>query len=153
NYGWRAILPVGAIAYVVMLACWPWAQQNPILNPLHALNEFSDFPHNVEMLVDGKIYMSTELPRSYVPLYFGVQLPELLLLLLALAVLSLPWIWRDYDKVHREALVLSLSMGFAPILYAIIMHPPLYDAVRHFLFTVPLMCVFTAIAAHHAFTQ
>ena len=38
-------------------------------------------------------------------------------------------------------------MAFMPILYAVAGHPALYDAVRHFLFCVPLMCILAALAA------
>jgi hypothetical protein len=149
--GWRLILPALLIAYVVMLACWPWAQQSPILNPIHAFNEFRHFPQDVEVQLDGKTYRSTELPWYYVPLYFGVQLPELLLLLLAAGVFFMPLIWRSLEEPKQSALILVLLTGFAPIFYSTVGHPALYDAVRHFLFTVPLMCVFAALAARAAF--
>ncbi len=145
--GWRLILPACSIAYVVMLACWPWAQQSPILNPFHAFNEFRHFPQAVEVQLDGVTYMSTELPWYYVPLYFGVQLPELLLMLLVASVLFLPMIWRNMDASRRAPLLLVLMMGFFPIAYSTVGHPALYDAVRHFIFTVPLMCVLAALTA------
>ncbi len=147
----RLLLPVAVIAYAVMLLCWPWAQQSPILNPLRALSEFSNFPQDVEVLLDGTIYRSTQLPWYYVPLYFGVQLPELLLLLLGSSLLLLPTFWRRMNLPRKETLVLILLMAFAPILYAIIHHPALYDAVRHFLFAVPLFCVLAAMAARQLF--
>ena len=145
--GWQLFLPVGILSYIVMLACWPWAQQSPILNPLAALNEFKNFPHNVEVLLDGTIYMSTKLPWYYVPLYFGVQLPEFMLALLAANVILLPRIWRGLIADQKSALVLILTMALAPMLYAIAAHPSLYDAVRHFLFAVPLLSIPAALAA------
>jgi len=145
--GTRLVLPVLVISYLVMLACWPWAQQNPIMNPYNAFNEFRHFPHDVEVLLDGKIYMSTELPRFYVPLYFAVQLPELLLLLLAASIPFASLILRNLDAPQKQALGLVLLMGFVPILYTVVAHPALYDAVRHFLFAVPIICVIAALSA------
>lgn len=149
---WRLALPAAALSYFVMLACWPWAQQSPLWNPIHALSEFEHFPHDVEVLLNGTTYMSTALPWFYVPLYFAVQLPELLLFLAVMHFLLLPWIWRDLKSAQRPALVLIILMAFAPILYAVFGHPALYDAVRHFLFVVPIVCVLAAIAARRIFS-
>ncbi|MGE3622416.1 MAG: glycosyltransferase family 39 protein [Bdellovibrionales bacterium] len=150
--GWRVLLPVGVIAYAVMLACWPWAQQSPVLNPLHAFNEFRHFPQDVEILLDGTIYMSTALPRYYVPLYFAVQLPEALLFLLAVAGLMFWHLMRDLPNPRRQIFLLSVLMCLMPIIYAMAGHPALYDAVRHFLFAVPLMCAIAGVAGHKATT-
>lgn len=147
----RLVLPVTLIAYVVMLLCWPWAQESPILNPLRALSEFSNFPQDVEVLLDGTIYRSTQLPWYYVPLYFGVQLPEMALVLLLAFFASLPWIWRRVSLSRKETLVLMLLMIFVPVFYAVFRRPALYDAIRHFLFAVPLICVLAGLSARHIF--
>ncbi len=144
---WRVFLPVGLLAYAIMLFCWPWAQQNPVVNPLKALSEFSNFPQDVEVLLEGTTYRSTELPWYYVPLYFGIQLPELLLFLLAAAVVFLPKIWRRLTLPQKQSFGLLLMMAAFPIVYAVTAHPALYDTVRHFTFAVPLLCVLAALAA------
>ncbi|MDX2027548.1 MAG: glycosyltransferase family 39 protein [Alphaproteobacteria bacterium] len=147
----RIILPAAIAAYSVLLLCWPWAQQGPVANPIKALSEFSNFPQDVEVLLNGTIYRSTQLPWSYVPLYFGVQLPELLLLLLLASAPLMPWIVRKLKLPQKQALTLLVLTAFVPILYAIIHRPALYDAVRHFLFAVPLMCILAALAGRHIY--
>ena len=148
---WRVVLPVGALGYAIMLICWPWAQQHPFTNPLGALTEFSNFPHKVDVLLAGTTFLSTQLPWYYVPLYFGIQLPEILLFLLAVFVVVAPKIWRHLKLEQKQGLALILLTTLIPILYAMLRHPPLYDAVRHFLFIVPLMCVLAALAARTGF--
>jgi hypothetical protein len=143
----RVVLPVAVIGYGVMLICWPWAQEHPILNPLRALGEFSNFPQVVEVLLNGKSYLSTELPWYYVPLYFAIQLPELLLFLLATAIVLMPKIWRHFTLPQKQGFALLLLMAGFPPLYAVIRHPALYDTVRHFLFAAPLMCVVAGLSA------
>jgi hypothetical protein len=154
RYGWlllaRFVIPATLIAYVVMLICWPWAQQNPILNPLRALSEFSNFPQDVEVQLDGVTYMSTQLPWYYVPLYFGVQLPEFLLVLIAASIVTLPLLWKSLNFPRRQLLCLMVMMAGFPILYAMLRHPALYDAVRHFLFVVPIACVIAAMTARYS---
>jgi hypothetical protein len=148
QYFIRLVLPVFILTYIVMLICWPWAQQSPIMNPLRAIGEFSNFPQDVEILLDGTTYRSTELPWYYVPLYFGVQLPELILILLAANILLLPRLWRRINPNKRSGFALVYLMAFLPIVYAMLRHPALYDAVRHFLFAVPLFCILAAFSGH-----
>ena len=151
RYILRLGLPVFLLAYVVMLICWPWAQQNPVLNPLRALHEFSNFPQDVEVLLDGTTYRSTELPWYYVPLYFGVQLPEFMLALILAGIVSLPLTLRRLSWPRQQTLIVIVLMPLVPILYAVLRHPALYDAVRHFLFAVPLLSIPAALAARYVF--
>jgi hypothetical protein len=139
------ILPVFILSFGVMLICWPWAQQDPIVNPLRALSEFSNFPQDVEVLLDGTVYRSTQLPWTYVPLYFSVQLPELILFLLALTPFFAFSILKNLLLSRRQILTVIVMMASIPILYAVLRHPALYDAVRHFLFAVPLACIVSAL--------
>lgn len=150
----RIILPVAILSYVMMLVCWPWAQQSPVQNPLRALSEFSNFPQDVEVLLDGTTYRSTQLPWYYVPLYFAVQLPELLLVLVFTTFYTLPFIVRtELDRAQKQTLVVMALMILFPILYAVFHHPALYDTVRHFLFVVPLVCVLAALSGHYIYRQ
>ncbi|MDE1900337.1 MAG: glycosyltransferase family 39 protein [Alphaproteobacteria bacterium] len=149
--GWRIVLPVGVMSYVVMLICWPWAQQDPIMNPLRALHEFSNFPQIVDVLLDGTTYSSVKLPWFYVPLYFSVQLPEILLFLLAVSVLFSPLMWRRMAPAQRQGITALSLMIAVPVSYAVIRRPALYDAVRHFLFVAPLVCIVAAVGADTAF--
>ncbi len=130
------------IAYLAMLLCWPWAHENPITNPIDAFFRFSNFPQAVEVLLDGKIYMSTDLPWTYLPLYFAIQLPELHLALIGLGLLALPWSAVGRDKYALFLIMLTVSF---PVLYAVFRHPALYDAARHFIFILPPLCVVAAI--------
>ncbi len=149
--GWREVLPVGILAYVLMLICWPWAQQSPVLNPLRALSEFSNFPQDVEVLLDGTSYRSTELPWYYVPLYFGIQLPEFLLFLMAACSFFMPKIWRHFTLPQKQSFSLLALMASFPVVYAVVRHPALYDTVRHFLFVIPLVSIVAALAAREVF--
>ena len=148
--GLKLVLPAGLLAYAVMLLCWPWAQQHPIANPLRALSEFSNFPQDVEVLLDGTTYRSTELPWYYVPLYFGIQLPEFLLFLLAVSIPFLPKTWARMASAQKQGFALVCLMMLLPTLYAVIRHPALYDTVRHFLFVVPLASIIAALTARTA---
>jgi len=140
------VAPVTLLAYTIMLICWPWAQESPFTHPFEALLTFSNFPQDVEVLLDGTTYRSTQLPWYYLPLYFLVQLPLLHLFLIASGLLTLSMSWRGINGPgQRSAFVLVLLTAFVPPLFAIIHHSALYDAVRHFIFVLPLLCLIAAL--------
>ena len=82
---WRVFAPVAAIAYPVMLLFWPWAQTDPIENPLRALAIFSHETFPFYTLFAGRFIPATDLPWTYLPTYIAIALPELVLVLLLCA--------------------------------------------------------------------
>lgn len=135
------------IAYAVMLACWPWAQESPILNPFKAITTFSDFPQYVEVLLNGVIYESEKLPWSYLPAYFYVQLPVLQLFLVVASLFLWPKIYTRLPGDRKKAALVLVTLCAAfPVGYALIRRPALYDAVRHFIFVLPVVSILGALA-------
>jgi len=148
------LLPAGVLAYLVMIALWPWAQIDPLFRPLQAIDYFSHFPYDIPLLVDGQLYRSSQPPWYYLPVFFGVKLPEFLVLLTGLALALGTW------RLHHLARTGALgsptiqagllewgTLGFAalfPTGYAILSHSTLYDEMRHFLFVVPIVAVMAA---------
>ncbi len=135
-----------AVAYGVMLLFWPWAQQDPLGNPLKSLefmSKFGDWPGTI--LLGGKYVDAMDLPASYLPHYFAVKLPEtvLLTLMLGLPVAALRLVQHKGLGNRRQITQFGFLL-FAiifPAAYAIAKHSVLYDGLRHFLFVIPLLCV------------
>jgi hypothetical protein len=74
-------LPAAILAYLVMGLVWPWSVLSP-LNPFRAVEYFSNFFEKPwRELFDGQLIPVIDMPRSYVPTLFAVQVPELLLAL------------------------------------------------------------------------
>ncbi len=148
--GFGFLVPALAVAWVVMLAAWPWAQQDPLLHPFKALTTFSNNPWNLDTLFEGRLVNSLHLPADYLPVYFLVRTPELLLLLLAAALVlvgsavarhrGLPG-WRVFSPYF----VLGFAFLF-PFLFFVAFRPVTYDGIRHFLFVVPPMAAIAGIA-------
>lgn len=149
--GWRLFPVTVAVAYPVMLLFWPWAQQSPLINPVHALLYFSHeiFPYGT--LFDGHYIPAADLPWDYLPTYIVLALPELVLLLLAAApaiafvALRRAGAWRD-----RARILGVFMLGFAivfPVAYAIAIKAVLFDGMRHFIFVLPPIAVAAALAA------
>ncbi len=144
---------VGVVAWIVMLAWWPYGQVSPILNPLRALKrnaDFTDFSAN--SLYQGRLIPSDALPRGYLPTWFSITLPEFYALILSIGVIAL-LVRRLIRKptsesvdVHRQSKILFVIFaGGFPVATAIAMHPILYDGDRHFLFVVPPLAVVTGV--------
>jgi hypothetical protein len=148
---WRVLLPVAAIAFAIMLVFWPWAQRDPIHNPLRALAFFSHetFPFNT--LFDGRFVPASNLPWEYLPTYILLALPELVLVLLfasaALALIELVRAGRLFGE-RRVAVLGLFLLGFTivfPVAYAIGIKAVLFDGMRHFIFVLPPIAVAAAL--------
>lgn len=134
---WQVPL-VGAIVWMLMLACWPWAATSPIANPVDALTHFGKLPINFEFPFWGETVRTTDLPWTYVPGYLLAKLP--LLFVAALLVAPLPiFMSRRASEARRDFVPAATVVACAavmPIAVAILTHATLYDGIRHFLFTL-----------------
>ena len=148
----RVVLPAAVIAYVVMLACWPWAQQDPLRNPFNALRLFSHIKWDINILFEGRLVNSLNLPAEFLPVSIAVQMPEIVLVLLLLAIpVSLGAL-----LVRRAAAAGSIRPGYVllftaiafPFVHFVILRPVTYDCARHFLFILPTLAVAAGIVAH-----
>lgn len=148
---WRVLLPVVGVAYPVMLLFWPWAQTDPIENPLHALAFFSHQTFPFYTLFDGQFVPASDLPWTYLPTYIALALPELVLVLLfSVPVAAGVALWRGSFRLSREQALASFVLGIGiifPVAYAIAIKAVLFDGMRHFIFVLPLIAVAAAVAA------
>ena len=148
---WRVLLPVVGAAYPVMLLFWPWAQTDPIENPLRALAFFSHQSFPFYTLFDGQFVPANDLPWTYLPTYIALALPEVVLvLLLCIPVAVVVALWRGNSRFSREQVLESFILGIGivfPVAYAIVIKAVLFDGMRHFIFILPLIAVAAAVAA------
>jgi hypothetical protein len=144
--GLMAALP---LAYAVMLACWPWAIQDP-LNPIAALLEFSSMPSQGTVLWNGHMVSTTDVPWNYLLVLLGAQLPEHLLVGLVLAALAGgARLARRGEAVVADPrvgpLVIVIVAALGPIIGFIVLRPMAYNGMRHFLFVVPFLGILAAL--------
>jgi len=146
-------IPAVILAYIVMGLVWPWSVVSP-LNPFHAVEYFSNvFEKPWRELFEGQLIPVTDMPRSYVPTLFALQLPELMLALgLCGSAGTLVAIARSGDRdtadAGRRAALMSLILAVSlPILVMIATRPFIYNGVRHFVFVLPPFAVLGGLAA------
>src|SRR5262252_3745332 len=142
------LIPGLVLGYLVMGLIWPWSIIGPG-NPFLALTYFSKFFERPwKEMFDGALVSVPDMPWSYLPTLFALQLPEVLLALLFAGLggtlMVLP---RSDVTARRKTILLMLALAATlPILIAIVKRPALYNGIRHFIFVIPPMAVLAGLA-------
>jgi hypothetical protein len=142
------LVPGLALGYLVMGLIWPWSVIE-VGNPFRALTYFSHFFEKPwKEMFDGALVSVPDMPWSYLPTLFALQLPEVLLGLLVAGVGgTLVAVWRRDVPARRKTILLMLtSAALLPLLIAMVKRPALYNGIRHFVFVTPPMTVVAGTA-------
>jgi len=142
------LLPGFVLCYAVMALVWPWSVQEP-LNPWHAVEYFSHFFEKPwKEIYDGQAISVPDMPRTYLPTYLGIKLPEILLLLGGLGVVGcLVASFNRELPVRRRAAILLIALAFIiPVGITVATRPAMYNGIRHFIFILPPLCVLGGLA-------
>jgi hypothetical protein len=142
------LLPGLVLGYLIMGLMWPWSVIEPG-NPFRAVTYFSHFFEKPwKELFDGAIVSVPDMPWSYLPTLFALQLPEifLALCLIGLATALIAVIKPLTDPKKKTVLALIALAAFLPLAIAMVKRPALYNGVRHFIFVIPPMAVLGGIA-------
>jgi hypothetical protein len=146
-------IPAAIFAYLLMGLVWPWSVVSP-LNPFRAVEYFSTvFEKPWRELFAGQLIPVDDMPRSYVPTLFAVQVPELMLLLgLCGLAGALIFIVRSTDNssagAGRRAAFLAVALAATlPILIAVTTRPVVYNGIRHIVFVLPPFAALGGLAA------
>jgi len=135
----EAFLPVvayGLVSVVFLYPTWPYLWGEPLLRLLITFRLMTSFPWPGKVLFGGVYYAGNELPRSYLPTLFSIQLTEPLLMLLFVGLLIAAWKLAQ-RRAPLEMLWLSLTWFGLPLGAAIFGRPYLYDNFRQMLFILP----------------
>lgn len=141
-------LPGLMVAYLIMIATWPWAALAP-LNPIRGLLSFGDFHYHIRTILFGQLYEMADVPRYYVPTYIAIRLPLMTLAatLFALALIAMPKLAPALGlsgAPRREAGLVAFAAIF-PIACQVAVQGPALDGCRHFLFIFPPLAALAGI--------
>ncbi|QDP25035.1 glycosyltransferase family 39 protein [Bradyrhizobium cosmicum] len=142
------LLPGLVFGYLVMGLIWPWSIMKPG-NPFEALTYFSHFFEKPwKEMFDGAIVSVPDMPWSYLPTLFALQLPEVMLILMGGAVVStFAMLTRSEVPARRKTIMLMLTLAATlPLAIAMVKRPALYNGIRHFVFVIPPMAVLGGVA-------
>lgn len=126
--------------FLLGIARWPFALQDPITNSMTALAEMSNFDYGIQMLYAGKHLWSDQLPWFYIPKWMIMTAP---IAVLIGAILFAPVAFLQKNK-YLLSLGILVFVGVFPIAYAIYQGSSLYDGMRHFLFAYPILVIMGA---------
>src|SRR3954454_11973152 len=142
------LLPGLVFGYLVMGLVWPWSIMEPG-HPFQALTYFSHFFEKPwKEMFDGALVSVPDMPWSYLPTLFALQLPEVLLGLLAAGVVGTFMSLSHKDvTARRKTILLMLTLAATlPLVIAMVKRPALYNGIRHFILLFPPMAVLGGVA-------
>jgi hypothetical protein len=142
------LLPGLILGYLVMGLIWPWSIMEPT-NPFQALTYFSHFFEKPwKEMFDGALVSVPDMPWSYLPTLFALQLPEVLLVLTFAGVVgTFMSLSRTDISARRKTILLMLTLAATlPLVIAMVKRPALYNGIRHFIFVIPPMAVLAGVA-------
>jgi hypothetical protein len=148
------ILVYAGIALAAMLVTWPYLWPNPIARLIESWHVMSAYPWTGKVLFNGQYYVSQNLPRSYLPVLFAIQLTEPIW---PLFFLSLALLWKNESSMslrgaqrrgnllldffrsitNKYLLIATLLWFVLPLIALIISDSPLYDNFRQVIFILP----------------
>ena len=132
------LLGVTVATLVLGTLVWPWAQAAPLTRPIEALLFFSNYPWTgTHVLFNGRDYSPAELPWQYVPWWFLISTPPVVLVGAALACVS-----RDRAVTLRRLALWTTVL--LPIVLVVARHSTLYNGVRQLLFVYPVLVALAA---------
>jgi len=144
---WFMFAAYGLIAIIIMFITWPYLWESPISRVIEVLKLMSDNPTTLSVLFAGDVYRAGELPRGYLPFMLATTLTE------PVWILFIGGIFISYWKLITEhsliksnkltTLTLTLLWFILLVAYVLIRRPSMYDGLRHFLFILPSVFIFT----------
>lgn len=136
------LLIISAGGYLTGLLLWPYALQNPVVNPWKSYQVMTHFPTTIQQIFEGKFIWSDQHPWYYLPKYMLITIP--LVVFAGLALFLIFW-RRIVEYRHRITYGFLIFSIVFPVLFVLLKDSNLYGSWRHFLFIYPGMIVLAAI--------
>ncbi|HSL44405.1 MAG TPA: hypothetical protein VK897_13295 [Anaerolineales bacterium] len=169
-----SLLPLSfyaVMAILTMLATWPFLWEDPAARFVEVFDFMSDNPTNLSVLFGGEVYRAGDLPRRYLPFMLATTLTEPVWPLFFMGLVGAYWkllkqsrdsrhipenteSWRvlrsslDQTTAWNRLVSMTLVLLWFVILvgYVLLRRPTMYDGIRHFLFILPPVFIFTSFA-------
>lgn len=143
----KALISAGiAVAgYLLGLILWPFALQNPIVNPWKSYEVMTHFPTTVRQIFEGQFEWSDFLPWYYLPKYMAITIPIIVFVGLILFFLNLKKNYNPNQKIQLGFVGFTILF---PIAFVLLKQSNLYGSWRHFLFVYPGIVLLAALGIH-----
>ena len=87
----------GVVALIAMYLTWPYLWPDPIGHFFESARVMAEYPWKGQVLFNGVMYTSTDIPRSYLPVLLGIQLTEPVWFLFAVGLAAVV-----YESIKRR---------------------------------------------------
>jgi len=144
------LLIISTAGYLAGLLLWPYALQNPIMNPWKSYQVMTHFPTTIQQIFDGKFIWSDFHPWYYLPKYMLITIP---LVVFVGLLLFLVFSKRIIESRHRLTYGFLIFSVVFPILFVILKGANLYGGWRHFIFLYPGIVLLSAIGLNEFFAR
>lgn len=150
-------LKLGVLSFFVLLLSyfdgiliWPFALENPLLNPKASLDLMHNYPTTVRQIFEGELHWSDRFPWYYLSKYLLITLPLVVLLGFVAFFIFIKKLNRNQDLIL--SLFLLIAFGF-PLFYAAASGANVYGGWRQMLFCYPPLVILSAIGLWAAYER
>ena len=146
---WLIFSLYALIAMLTMFLTWPYLWESPLTRFLDVLRFMSDNPTNLSVLFGGQVYRAGALPRRYLPFMLSTTLTEpVWILFIGGVILGYRKLINQRPRGSNQMISLTLTLFWflSLVAYVLIRKPAMYDGIRHFLFILPPLFIFTGFA-------
>ena len=130
---------------VVFCMIMPVLLADPITNLAAALNNMADYPHDSSSLFLGQRIASSDIPRSYLPVWMAVTTPVFYIILFLAGLCGFfAAVRKNLFIFYKENkyLIVALLWFFIPVLGQIVLKTHIYNGWRQMYFVYPALLIF-----------
>jgi hypothetical protein len=132
--------------FVTNSICYPAFWSNPIAGFFETIDYLSGHRLQIKVLFEGRLIPIQHLPWNYLPTWMFMSIPFIFQIGFAVGSGLILARYSKLSVLQRAcALLLWFQILFIPLV-AIVKNSPMYDGMRHFLFTLPGIAVISATA-------
>lgn len=143
-----------ALAFIISLSgyflgqiLWPYALQNPLVNPWKSAILMTNFTTSIQQIFDGNFIWSEFHPWYYLPKYMLITIPLIVLVGLLLFIVFSK---RIIEKKFRFTYYYLIFSCLFPVIFVILAKSNLYGAWRHFSFVYPGIVILASIGIYES---
>jgi hypothetical protein len=129
-----------------MYLTWPYLWPDPLGHFFESARVMAEYPWKGQVLFNGAMYTSTDIPRSYLPVLLGIQLTEPVWFLFAAGLAAVVYGSIKQRRENLVLLVLTLIWFILPLIGFVVTRSPLYDNFRQVFFILPPIFIMAGLA-------
>ena len=151
----KALAPLAAYLLtgsIVTYLTWPLLWSTGVGGVIQVIRVMTDFPWKGTVLFNAEFYSGAELPLSYLPTLFAIQLTEPVVIGFIVGVPCLIWL-KKKKTITSPNFWLLFFWFFAPLSGVMFLHPTIYDNFRQFFFILPPVFIVAGIGLNWLFEK